>query len=428
MPPEPAPDDIPGSIPPPPPIDTLLAAPGFSQDPYPAYERLLAEAPVTWSDAWNAWVVSRHEDVVAVLRDPARFSSAGRLLELLDELPPELQDEASPIRTHFATRGLVHADPPDHGRLRGLISRAFSPRVIEGMRPRITAIVDELLDAVAGHGRMDVVADLAYPLPAIVIAELLGAPPEDRDRFRRWSDDIVAFQGTGRAIPEAIPRSAAGITGMRAYLSELFEARRREPRDDLLGGLVAAEVEGERLTTEELTSTCVTFLIGGHETTTSLIANGLFTLLRHAAALAALRGDPGRIPAAVEEVLRWESPIQRAFRRVAQDTDLGGQRMREGQIVIALLAAANRDPAACPAPGTFDIARDPNRHLAFGSGVHFCIGASLARLEAAIALRTLLERFPDLALDVPPEAIRWQREKALFRCVEALPVRFAPAG
>ncbi|MCY7419256.1 MAG: cytochrome P450 [Chloroflexi bacterium] len=403
-------------------LDALIAAPEVAQDPYPAYRALQAEAPVHWSAAWNAWVVAGYDDCISALRDHARFSSAGRLLELLDGLPPELQATAAPIREHFSTRGLIHVDPPDHQRLRSLISKAFSPRVIEAMRPRIEVIVEGLLDQVVDRGEMEVVADLAYPLPAIVIAELLGAPPEDRDRFRRWSDEIVAFQGTGRAIPEAVPRSASGITEMRAYLAELFEERRRTPHDDLLGNLVAVELEGQRLTTDELYSTCVTFLIGGHETTTSLIANGVWTLLRHPAQLAALREDPSLMGSAIEEILRFESPIQRTFRRVAQDTEFGGRSLRAGQIAIQLLGAANRDPEHFDEPDSFDIRRSPNRHIAFGSGIHFCIGAPLARLEATIALSAVLRRFPDLELATP--AVTWQSEKALFRCVSSLPVRF----
>jgi cytochrome P450 len=403
-------------------LDALLAAPGFAQDPYPAYRTLRREAPMHWSDAWNAWVFTGYDDCLAVLRDSPRFSSAGRLLELIDGLPPDVAAAAAPLREHFSTRGLIHADPPDHHRLRSLISKAFSPRVIDGMRPRIEAIVDELLDAVLPRGEMDVVEDLAYPLPAIVIAELLGAPPADRDRFKRWSDEIVAFQGTGRAIPEAVPISAHGVAEMRAYLAGLFEERRLHPTDDLLGSLVAVEVEGERLTTEELYSTCVTFLIGGHETTTSLIANGLHTLLRHPDQLMALRADPSLLPGAIEECLRYESPIQRTFRRVAVDGVWQGRQLHTGQIAIQLLGAANRDAVVFDDPDRFDITRSPNRHIAFGSGIHFCIGAPLARLEASIAISAVLERMPDL--EAAPGVVRWQDEKALFRCVARLPVRF----
>lgn len=404
--------------------DRLLATPEFVDDPYPAYRLLQAEYPVYWSNLWDAWVLTRHDDVLASLRDHEHFSSADRLIELLDKLPDGQQQEASPIREHFSTIGLIHADPPDHNRLRSLISKAFSARVIEGMRPRVQAVVDELLAAPLQRGTMDVLADLAYPLPAIIIAELLGAPPEDRDLFKQWSDEIVAFQGTGQAIPGAIARSSNGLVEMRRYLRGLFEQRRASPRDDLLGRLVAVEEEGSQLTTEELYSTCVTFLIAGHETTTSLIANGMYTLLCYPEPMKELRDNAALIPSAIEECLRFESPVQRAFRRVTKDVEFGGQRLRRGDIVLQLVGAANRDPSFFSEPDVFNIHRSPNRHIAFGSGIHFCIGAPLARLEASIAISTMLKRLPNLALDEP--AIHWQAEKSLFRCVQSLPVTFTP--
>jgi cytochrome P450 len=406
------------------PLDALLAAPEFVADPYPAYRRLREEAPVYWSDAWGAWVFTAYEDVVATLRDPEHFSSSNRLIELLDQLPDEIRSQADPIRHHYSTTGLIHADPPDHSRLRSLISKAFSARVIQLMEPRIQGIVNELVGAVADKGRMDVVSDLAYPLPAIVIAELLGAPAADRDRFKRWSDDIVAFQGTGRAIPEAIERSRDGLVEMRGYLADLFEDHRRSPRDGLLGNLVRAEEAEGGLTTEELYSTCVTFLIAGHETTTSLITNGLYTLLRHPDQLAAVRRDRARLPNAIEECLRYESPVQRAFRRVTEDFEYGGCRMRAGQITLQLLGAANRDPNRFADPDRFDISRHPNRHIAFGTGIHFCIGAPLARLEASIALTAIFDRLEDLQLET--DKVVWQSEKTLFRCLESLPLTFTP--
>jgi cytochrome P450 len=402
-------------------LDRLLVEPTFVDDPYPAYRRLRDEDPVHWSEAWHAWVISGYDDIVASLRDHAGFSSADRLLELVSGIPQSAPG-AEAIRHHFATPGLIHADPPSHERLRGLVSKAFSARVIEGLRPRIQDIVDQLIGPSLARGHMDVLADLAYPLPAIVIAELLGAPPEDRELFKRWSDDIVAFQGTGRAKAEAVNRSGAGITDMRAYLSDLFAERRRGPHDDLLGSLVASEGANDQLTVEELYSTCVTFLIAGHETTTSLIANGTLLLLRHPTELATVRADPTLLAPALEECLRFESPIQRGFRRVARDFEFRGKQLREGQIVIQLLGAANRDPKVFDEPDTFKSARRPNRHIAFGSGIHFCIGAPLARLEAPIAIGTMLRLMPDLHLDDEP--ISWQAEKSLFRCVSSLPVTF----
>jgi cytochrome P450 len=405
-------------------LDALLTDPGFTQDPHPAYRALRETAPVCWSEAWGAWLITRYDDVVTTLRDDERFSSKGRLVELIDSLPNEARTEAGPLREHFSTSGLIHSDPPDHTRMRSLISKAFSPRVITALEPRIARIVDDLLDRVEPGTPFDLMAALAYPLPAIVIAELLGALPDDRDRFRSWSDGIVAFQGQGRAIPDAVPMSARAVTEMRAYIGELIEARRQEPHDDLLGNLVAVEEQGAQLTLDEIYSTCVTFLIGGHETTTSLIANSLYRLLSHPEQLAIARTDDGGLSRAIEESLRYDSPIQRTFRRVTQDTEFGGQWLTRGQIVIQLLGAANRDPEHFGDAEAFDVTRHPNRHIAFGSGVHFCIGAPLARLEARIALRSLLQRMPDLEL--ASADVTWQSEKALFRCVRELPVQ--PAG
>ena len=402
-------------------LDLLLTDPAFGQDPYPAYQRLREEGAPYWSEAWGAWLQTRFDDVVASLRDHELFSSQGRLVELIDALPADVRAGAQPLREHFSTSGLIHSDPPDHTRMRSLISKAFSPRVIAALEPRIVQIVEGLLDRVDRNEPFDVVAMLAYPLPAIVIAELLGALPEDRDRFRAWSDGIVAFQGHGRAIPEAVPISATAVTEMRAYIGELIAARRVSPHQDLLASLVAVEEQGSQLTVDEIYSTCVTFLIGGHETTTSLIANGLYSLLRHPEQLAILRAGTGALEGAIEESLRFESPIQRTFRRVTRDTELAGRLMRKDQIVIQMLGAANRDATHFENPEVFDITRRPNRHLAFGSGVHFCIGAPLARLEARIALRSILERMP--GLELAADAVEWQDEKALFRCVRNLPVR-----
>jgi cytochrome P450 len=401
--------------------EAMLAAPGFAADPFPAYRQLREHDPVHWSPTWEAWVLTRRDDVVATLRDHEHYSSRGRLVEMIDALPAEARRQAAPLRSHFSTSGLIHTDPPDHTRIRGVIKAAFSPRVIRALEPRIREVVDGLLDQVDADAGFDAVAEVAYPLPAIVIADLLGARAEDRDRFKGWSDGIVAFQGEGRAIAAAVPTSAEAVTAMREYIGELVRDRRQAPSEDLLGNLVATEAAGEALTEEEIYSTCVTFLIGGHETTTSLIANCLHALLQRPEQLAAARADDAVLEGAIEESLRFDSPIQRTFRRVAEPTLLGDRELEAGQIVIQLLGAANRDPEHFDDPETFDLHRRPNRHIAFGSGVHFCIGAPLARLEARIALRAILDRWPDLALGTDPVA--WQSEKSLFRCVRALPVR-----
>jgi cytochrome P450 len=401
-------------------LDDLLTSPAFVADPYPVYDRLRAEAPVYRSEAVGAWLLTRYDDVAATLKDPRRFSSRGRFSAVLDRLEPDQRPRFRPLEEHFAV-GLLGSDPPDHSRLRGLINRAFTPRVVEALRPRVQEIVDDLLDAAHDRGGMDAIADFAYPLPATVIAELLGAPPDTLDDFKRWSDGILSFQGTGQTTTDTLDRAQRDLSEMRAFLSELLELRRRTPADDLLSRMVAAEADGDKLSSAELLTTCVTLLTAGHETTTNLIGNGLLALLRHPDQLRRLRDDPSLMPTAVEEMLRFESPLQRNPRRIAEDLELGGRTLRRGDFVLQVLGAANRDPARFPDPHRFDIARQPNRHLAFGHGIHFCLGAPLARIEAPIALGTLLRRFPDLRLAA--DHAEWQPH-GLLRAQKRLPVAF----
>lgn len=403
----------------PPRLDEQLVSRAFYQDPYPFYDRLRTEAPIAWSETLGAWLLTRYEDVQATLLDPRRFSSQGRLSAALERFTPEERARFKPLEDHFGI-GLIGSDPPNHTRLRALLNKAFIPRLIDQLRPRFQALVDEHLDRVAARGEMDLVRDLAYPLPATVIAELLGAPAGTRENFKRWSDGILAFQGSGVVSAELIEYSQDHLLEMRAFLSELIAERRSRPRDDLLSRLVEAEMEGDRLTPAELLTVCVTLLTAGHETTTTLIANGLYTLLRHPEALISLKQQPELMPGSIEEVLRYECPLQRNPRRAALDLELGGQQMRRNDYLLPMLGAANRDPAAFAEPQRFDITRQPNRHLAFGQGIHFCIGAPLARLEALIALTTLLRRLPGLRLNA---AVEWEPH-TLFRRLKALPVAF----
>lgn len=399
-------------------LETLVSSREFFTNPYPAYTRLRDEAPIYWSEVLNAWLITRYADVVSAVRDPARFSSAGRVTAILEHLDPAQRAEIRPLESNFAG-GLINSDPPDHTRLRALVNTAFTPRVVENMRARVHAIVNELLDAAADRGEMDVIRDLAYPLPAIVIAEMLGVPPQDRDQFKRWADQTAAFQGTGRAEYDAVIASQQSLLAMREYIAGLATDRRRKPREDLLSQLVAAEEHGQKLTQEELTSTCVTLLIAGHETTTSLIGHGLLALLQHPDAMAELKNEPPLITTASEEFLRYDSPIQRNIRRAAQDFEFGGQRMKPGQLVILMLGAANRDPRQFSNPDTLDLHRKDNRHMAFGFGIHFCVGAPLARLEGPIAINTVLKRFPELSLATTN--FSWET-KGIFRYLKSLPV------
>jgi len=403
-------------------IEAGLVDSGFAIDPYPTYELLRSEAPVYWSDALRAWVVSRYADVVEVLKDWHNFSNAGRVTSLLANLSDLEQNRFSVIEEHFAT-GMVHADPPDHTRLRRIVSHAFTNRTVQQLRPRIEMLVDELLDAVAESGRIDLIADLAYPLPATVIGELFGAPVDDADFFKGWSSRIGAFQGAGQADLEVIGDAAEAISEMRGYFRGLAAAKRVAPTDDMLSALVAPD--SEPISEDELLSFCVTMLTAGHETTTSLIGNGMLALLSHPGALDDLRRRPEILDTAVEELLRFDSPLQRSWRRVAADVEFRGMQMREGELVVVFLGSANRDPAEFTDADTLVLDRRPNRHIGLGSGVHFCLGAPLARLEAQVAFRALLDRLPHLT--AASTDVSWNIS-GVFRCVEELPLTFTPRG
>ncbi len=403
-------------------FDALLTSPDFFIDPYPAYRVLRSEAPVFWSAAWGAWLVTRYDDVVQVLRDPDAFSNAGRVLHLLDQLPDEQQERASYLRRHYSV-GIGHSDPPSHTRLRELVAPAFAPRQIAALRPRISAIAEILLNRAqddGGAGALDGIADLAYPLPAMVALALLGAPTSDMHLFRRWALDInLLFAGGARVDPQAAITADRSLMEMRAYLLALIEDRRRCPCEDIISHLVHSETE-DRLDEQELISTCVTLFVAGHETTTNVLGNGLAALLQRPPVLAALRADPGAIPACVEEMLRFDAPVQRAWRMATRDVSMAGARIRRREMVLAMLGAANHDPARFTNPDAFDIHRREQRHLGFGLGIHFCLGAPLARLEVEIALHTLLLHFREIELDSSQE-LRWRRDVAL-RGVESLPL------
>jgi cytochrome P450 len=402
-------------------LDAHLTSSDFFVDPYPTYARLRAETPIFWSEAWGGWVFTRYADVTAILRDPERFSSAGRISYLLAQLPAEERRRAELLERHYAV-GLAHSDPPDHTRLRTLLNRFFTPRHLEGLRPRIHALVDEMLERVAPAGHMDVIADLAYPLPAIVVMEMIGAPGEDRDLFRDWANGINRlFAAGGRTSLEAVEGALQTLAEIRAYIADLARARRQTPRQDLISLLVHAG-EDERLSEGELLATCVTLFVAGHETTTHLIGNGLLALLRHPDQLEALRANPDLAPAAVEELLRYDTPVQRGWRMARQDVTIGGQAIPMGALLLPMIGSAHRDPAQFTDPERLEITRRDNRHLGFGYGIHFCLGAPLARLEVPAALNGLLHRFPNLRLDEqrPQE---WRHDIAL-RGVESLPVLF----
>ncbi|MEX0776870.1 MAG: cytochrome P450 [Phycisphaeraceae bacterium] len=401
-------------------VDALLTSPTLLDDPYPVFHRLRREAPVAWSEAWGCWIVTRYDDVSAILQDHARFSSFGRVTNVIRRsLPAGELAQLQPLISHYS-RGLINVDPPDHTRIRRLVQQTFLPRTLDRLKPHVQAIVKELLDDASANRQMDVVRDLAYPLPVTVIAELMGIPAEERDQFKRWSGQIVEFQATPRISADVVGRSQKALLELRAYFRDICVQRRAEPREDLISLLVQAEDAGDRLTEEELLSTCVSILIGGHETTTNLITTALWALLNHPEQMRALREDESLIGGAVEEFLRYEAPLQRLGRVAMQDVALRGQAVKQGQTVLLMLGAANRDPAQFPDPDRLDIRRQPNRHVAFGYGVHFCLGAGLARLEAPIAINTMLQRMPNLA----SQTSRLQWQPGVFRAPVALPVSF----
>lgn len=388
-------------------LDDRLGSATFPADPYPVFEALRAHAPVHWSEAWGFWVVTRYADVTAMLRDPRTFSNVGRSAAV-ERVPDDQRARLAPMFDSFRV-GMPSSDPPGHTRLRTLVNKAVTPSRVEAMRPRIQAIFDGLLDQVVEAGRMELIATIAYPFPATVVAELIGLPVEDVDQFKRWSDDIVALHASGRPDPQAADVAWAAWQATRDWLAGLTADRRARPRDDVLSILVNARIDGDALSDVEILSTLVTLMTAGHVTTTGLIGNGVLALLSHPDQLARLREEPGLKPdlirTAVDEVLRFESPFPRAWRRTTREVEIAGTVIPADAIVSASLASANRDPEQFPDADRFDVGRQPNRHVGLGGGIHFCLGAPLAKLEGEIALGTLARRLPKLALDGEPA---WQ--------------------
>jgi len=392
--------------------------PEVHANPYPMYARLRAEDPVHWSALMEAWVLTRYDDVVAVLTD-SRFSADRR--QARNRFADEIARREEEFGPFGRTRTMLTSDPPEHTRLRRLVSKAFTPRMVEGLRPRIQEIVDELLDAVAQNGRMDVIRDLAYPLPVIVIAEMLGVPPEHRDQFKHWSDEIVGVLGGPLVPQETLERSRVAVHELAEYLSGVIVERRREPREDLVSGLIAAEEQGQILSEDEMLATAMLLLVAGNETTTNLIGNGMLSLLRNPDEMERLCADPSQVPTAVEELLRYDGPVQATGRVAMEDLEIGGQKVTKGQAVLTVLGAANRDPAQFGKPDELDLDRQPNEHVAFGDGIHFCLGAPLARAEGQIAFETLLRRFAHPRLET--DNLQWGGS-FILRGLKSLPIVF----
>ncbi|MEV0373914.1 cytochrome P450 [Streptomyces sp. NPDC050636] len=387
----------------------------FVADPYPYYAKLRAQGPVHRAripEGMETWLVVGHEAVRAALSDP-RLNKDWRAAGLLNG-----DDGDSPLFNN-----MLDADPPRHTRLRKLVAKEFTSRRVEALRPRVQQITDELLDAMldAPDGRADLVEAFAFPLPMTVICELIGVPSVERDDFRAWSNEIVA-----PTSPEA---GQEAVRAMAEYLVGLIDDKRGAPCDDLLSALIrTSDEDGDRLSRDELVGMAFLLLVAGHETTVSLLANGVRALLQHPAQLAALRADPSLLDNAVEEMLRYDGPVETStWRFTSEPVEIGGTVIPARAPVLVVLASASRDPERFTVADDFDITRETRGHVAFGHGIHFCLGAPLARLEARIAIRALLDRCPDLAMDADPDALAW-RAGMLIRGPQRLPVRWTGRG
>jgi len=392
-----------------------LLDPKVLANPYPLYDRLRTEDPVHWDAFLHAWIVTRHADVLHVLHSfSANRSPSPEQLEAMG------LSAVNPI-AQIMVRQMLFMDAPAHTRLRSLASAAFTQGRVAQMRSHIQGIADSLIDAVVSKERLDVISDFAAPLPAIVTAEMLGVPVADHDKLKNWSIDFAEMFGNFQHNPNRFSHVLRSVDEMTSYFRSAMHEQRERPREGLVTAFMTAEIEGARLSEEEIIANLIVTMVGGQETTTNLIGNGLLTLLRHPDQLAALQQDFGRIPAAIDEMLRYESPIQHTVRLAPADVTLNGKQIHKRQAVMAVMGAANRDPERFPDPGRFDIGRKDNRHLAFGAGAHTCFGAPLARLEGQIAFETIFRRLPNLRLESAPLVWRYNLG---FRGLDALPVSF----
>jgi len=380
-------------------VDDLLVSDHMLTDPYPVYARLRQAGEPLWSEAWRAWVVSRYDDVAASLQDE-RLSNEHRQELLFSGLTDDERTRLEPLRHYFGEKDIIGSDPPDHVWMRAIVQKTFTPRVVESLTDRIRGVtLDAVRAAINSSPPFDFVRHVAHPVPVTVIAELLGAPVEARPLFRRWSAEILGFQGTGRTSFDLASTAQTSLLEMFAFMSTLVDERKVAPRDDLITALAAAESDSRRLSRDQLLATCNTLLTAGHETTTNLIGNLLHLLLRDPTVWDRMREDRSLIASAIEEALRFDAPKQRNFRRVREAHQFSGSDFAEGEMVFQLIGSANRDPDAFRDPDTFDLTRGRSNHLALGKGIHFCLGAALARLEARIVLETLLDEVPGIRLE-----------------------------
>lgn len=394
-----------------------LTDPQVLADPYPFYDQLRSQEPVLWDDFFKGWICGTYTEVAAALHDSRlgaqRVTSNQELEELgLAELAP----------LYFPlTNQLLFIDPPKHSRLRGLIAKVFTSRRVDLMQAYLQKIVDQMISEAVEQGTMDVIRDIAYPLPVTVIAELLGVPATDRAQLKKWSDDYASMLGSFQYIPDNPEETLHSLNDMNNYFLAIIREYRQHPQDNLLSDLILAQEQGKHLDDDELIANCILLLAAGHETTTNLIGNAILTLLKHPDQLMLLRQRPELITSAIEEVLRFESPAQYTVRKARADLELGGQTIKKDQAIILLMGAANRDHRRFVHPDRFDIQRTNNKHFAFGHASHFCIGAPLARQEGKIAVMTMIERLPNLRLE--NNQVNWRENKNL-RGLASLPVTF----
>lgn len=393
---------------------------GKLPDPYPFYHLLRREDPVHFSDQVNSWILTRFDDVAAVLHYSPDTSS-DRVTAYFSNVPRDILAKSRSL-LNLLSQEMLLKDPPHHTRLRMLVNKTFTPRTIERMRPRAETIVHELIDSVFASGRMEAIRDFAYPLPMRVICRMLGLPAEHQAQFKQWSDDIAKFMdGVSDDYEDVAARARRSVSALKDYFRRMVGQRRRQPQEDLITALALVEEEGDKLSEDELFAMYILLLFAGHETTTGLIGNGLLALLRHPEQLERLRTDPALVPSAVEEMLRYDNSIQRMTRMAARDFQINGKQIRKGQWVWAMVGAANRDPAHFADPDRFDICREPNKHIAFGYGIHFCLGAALARMEAQAAFEILLRRLP--AIRLAADTNQW-RPSVSLRVLESLSIAF----
>jgi cytochrome P450 len=393
--------------------------PEYVANPYVLYRRLRETDPVLWDEEMSCWVLTSYSEVVASLRDTRL--SAQRFVTDSDWMPPEMVEAlGAPMRA--LTRQMLFLDPPDHTRLRGLVSKAFTPRVIEGLRSHIQQIVDDLLDKALPQGRIKLIEEFAYPLPAIVIAEMLGVPPEDRELFFKWTNDFGTILEGGELTQEEMVRAFMGVSEFIDYFKQIIERRRTQPKDDLIQAMITAEEGGSMLSEEELLGNCILLLAAGHGTTTHLLGNGMLALLRHPEQYQLLKEKPEILSLAVMELLRYNGPVQATSRKATEDLTIRDKKIEAGQGVLMSLGGASHDPAQFANPDELDIQRVENRHLAFGHGIHYCLGAPLARLEAEIAFGTLLRRLPNPRIENEADVEFFP--SMVFRGLMELPIVF----